>query len=67
MLDSGINCTVGKGIFANIAAPIGDMNPGTDNQVKGNYLVVNLCHHLKLYDDKPQGTTRMELAKGGFT
>lgn len=67
MLDSGINCTVGKGVFANIAAPVGDMNPGTDNQVKGNYLVVNLCHHIKTYDDKPQGTTKMELAKGGFT
>ena len=68
MLDSGINCTVGKGVSANIAAPIGDLQQGgaSGNMTGGNMLVVNLRHHIKNYDSKPRATTIMELAKGGY-
>jgi hypothetical protein len=68
MLDSGINCTVGKGVSANIAAPIGDLQKGgmSGNMTGGNMLVVNLRHHIKNYDSKPRATTIMELAKGGY-
>jgi len=67
MIESGINCTVGKGVFAEIAQPIGDVrNPSGVNLVGGNMLVVNLRHHIKMYDSNPRATTIMELAKGGF-
>lgn len=67
LLDSGINCTVGKGVSANIAQPIGDMSTAsTGSQIGGDMLVVNLRHHLKMYDSKPRATTILELAKGGM-
>lgn len=67
MIDSGINCTVGKGVYVELAQPIGDMNQSYGfNTAGGNMLVVNLHHNIKNYDTNPQGTTIMELAKGGF-
>lgn len=67
LIDRGVNCTVGQGIFADIAAPIGDQNsPSGVNQVGGNMLVVNLSHILRFYDVSPRCTTIMECSKDGF-
>ena len=67
MLDAGINCTVGQAVDANIAQPIGDLaSPFGSNFVGGTMMVVNLRHHIKMYDTNPRATTILELAKGGF-
>jgi len=67
MLDSGINCTVGKGVNAKLAEPIGDMSTmSSGNPLGGDMLVVNLKHIIKMTGDKPRATTTMELAKGGM-
>lgn len=67
MLDSGINCTVGKGVNAKLTQPIGDMTTySSGDQLGGDMLVINLKHVLKFDDSKPKATTVMELAKGGY-
>ena len=63
--DSGINVNVGKGIYSNIPAPIGDMNPDTQNQLKGNAMVVNSVKHFKFYDARPQFTCTFDCVRGG--
>jgi hypothetical protein len=67
LIEGGLYCTVGKGVYAGISAPVGMSNQSGANQLKGNYLVVNLCHHLKLFDIAPQGVTTMEIAKGDLS
>jgi hypothetical protein len=67
MLDSGINCTVGKGVSAELAQPVGDMTTySSGNPIGGNMLVVNLKHTIKMGSENPRATTVMELAKGGY-
>lgn len=67
LIDSGIKCTVGKGVKADISQPIGDMTTAqSGNPVGGDMLVVNLRHHIKMYESKPRATTILELAKGGY-
>lgn len=62
----GFNCTVGKGIYANISAPSGMGNQTTDNSLKGNYVIVNLVHSLRFYDCPVMAHSKFELARGGF-
>lgn len=67
MLDSGIKCTVGKGVNAKLSQPVGDMTAfSSGDQLGGDMLVINLKHIIKFDDSKPKATTTMELAKGGY-
>lgn len=67
LMDSGIKCTVGKAVSADISQPIGDMtNAQSGNPIGGDMLVINLRHHIKMYNAKPKATTILELAKGGY-
>lgn len=67
MIDAGIRMTVGKGIFADLQAPIGAAGRATtDNSLKGNYLVVNLKHTLRFYNISPMGVTTFEAIRGGY-
>lgn len=67
MLDGGLHCTVGKGIYAAIQAPQGSGGLSSDNHLKGEYLIVNIKHHLKINDSTPMGVTTFEAVKGGFS
>lgn len=63
-IQSGINCTVGKGVYLDLLPPTGDINVGT-HSAKGQYLVMNLMHEL-FYDDRlVNATTTMACARGG--
>jgi hypothetical protein len=67
-IQTGIHCTVGKGIYLNILPPIGDMDDIDANgnpSMSGLYMVVELCHELKLDDRQMNGTTVMQAALGG--
>jgi hypothetical protein len=67
MIDSGLKCTVGKGVNAKLSEPIGDMSSmSSGNPLGGDMMVVNLKHTIKMTGDKPRSTTTMELAKGGY-
>lgn len=63
--DTGINVMVGKGINADIPAPIGDQNPTSQNQIKGNSVVANSMRELKPYDTRPQFTCTFDCFRGG--
>lgn len=66
-LDGGLRCTVGKGIYAELAAPVGSDSSTSENQTKGNYLIVNLKHHLRLNNTQmPMATTTFEAVRGGL-
>jgi hypothetical protein len=65
MGDSGIDVTVGKGVYANIPAPMGDQNPDTKNDLKGNAVVANSMKHIRLYDANPQFTCTFDCFRGG--
>jgi hypothetical protein len=65
MIDSGVRMTVGEGIFANLLPPQGGTRTN-DNALKGEYLVVNLKHTLRLYDISPMGLTTFEAIRGGY-
>jgi hypothetical protein len=68
LFDLGINLTVGRGVFAKLAPPVGDLTGAFElnTRLGGRALVINLCHHWKNYDSQPQGTTTIECSQGGF-
>lgn len=63
--DTGISVMVGKGVYADIPAPIGDQAPTSQNQLKGNSVVANSMRELKPYDIRPQFTCTFDCFRGG--
>jgi hypothetical protein len=63
--DTGISVMVGKGVYADIPAPVGDQGPTSQNQLKGNSVVANSMRELKPYDIRPQFTCTFDCFRGG--
>lgn len=68
-IQSGAKCTVGKGIYAKLIPPVGDLTGEQlgPQQAGGLMLVVDLMHELMLDDSQMSGTTTMRGVKGGFS
>lgn len=64
-IQTGILCTVGKGITAKFIPPMGDQNTASKYSAGGEMLVLDLVHELHLDDRMMNGTTSMKCAKGG--
>lgn len=65
-IQSGIECTVGKGIIAKLLPPAGDYSGYTSSSVGGLMLVTDLCHEFNNTDKKVKATTTLRCAKGGL-
>jgi hypothetical protein len=68
-IQGGVNCTVGKGIYATLQPPIGDADLSnlSPNYYKGNWLVIDLTHSLKLDSSTLyNGTTMLKCIRGGI-
>lgn len=63
-IQGGINCTVGKGIFARLLPAAGDRNDPSLSISGGNMLVTDLCHELAADDKMVNGVTVMQCIKG---
>lgn len=63
-IQTGINCTVGKGIFAKLLPAIGDVKTSKYSEIGGLMMVVDLSHEIAVDDTTTQGTTTMKCAKG---
>lgn len=63
-IQSGINCTVGKGATLNLLPPMGDVQKMTSD-VSGQYLITDLCHSLAADDRMMNATTTMQCMRGG--
>lgn len=64
-IQSGIECTVGQGVFLDLLPPVGDVNFGR-NSAKGMYLVKDLMHECYFDDRLVNATTTMACARGGL-
>lgn len=61
-LQTGILCTVGKGVTVSLIAPSGDYTNGNLRDANsGNKLVADLCHTVETGEQGMQGTTTMRL------
>lgn len=65
-IQSGIDCTVGKGINAKLLPPAGDYSGYAKSLIGGLMLVTDLCHEFHNTDKKVKATTTMRCAKGGM-
>jgi hypothetical protein len=65
-IQTGIKCTVGKGIFANLLPPSGDMQSALTNSVGGLMMVTELVHTVYNNDQSTNGTTTMKCISGGY-
>lgn len=70
-IQTGLNCTVGKGVYLILQPPTGDITSAgaafNDNDSTGMYLVWDLVHSLDLDDRIMPGTTVLRCVKGGFS
>ncbi len=69
LFDLGCKLTVGRGVHATPVVPRGDVT-GVYNgprRAGGLGLIINLTHHIKNYDTKPQGITTVECSQGGVS
>lgn len=64
-IQTGINCTVGRGVNAKLLAPHGDQNTGRTT-VGGLMLVADLMHECYFDDRLVQATTTMRCVSGGY-
>jgi hypothetical protein len=65
-IQTGINVTVGKGIYAKLLPPTGDQDSGY-NAVGGLMLVADLCHECFFDGRLVQATTSMRGVQGGLS
>lgn len=65
-IQTGLNCTVGKGITAQLLPPSGDLGGVVRNPVGGKMMVTELVHTIWTSDHGCQGTTTMKAIKGGY-
>jgi hypothetical protein len=65
-IQSGINCTVGQGIFCRLLPAMGDQDQAILAASGGLMLVTDLCHELYAGDKTVNGTTIFQTMKGGL-
>lgn len=65
-IQSGIKCTVGKGVIAKLLPPVGDMGGSVTNSVGGLMMVTELVHSVYNNDQSTNGTTTMKCIQGGY-
>lgn len=65
-IQSGIQCTVGKGANLKLLPPVGDVNNIGPNMASGMYLITDLMHYLVSDDRQCTGTTIFQAARGGL-
>ena len=67
-IQSGLRCTVGKGITARLLPPIGDTTSPSfaEEQTGGDMLVVDIMHEVHSDDQMMAGTTTFRALKGGY-
>ena len=63
-IQSGIYCTVGKGVDLKLLPPVGDVNDIGPNLAAGKYLVTDLMHYLASDDRQLTGVTVMQCSRG---
>jgi hypothetical protein len=63
-IQTGLLCTVGKGILTKLIPPTGDLERGTERG-DGLMLVIDLMHEVHGDGNQMSGTTTMRCAKGG--
>lgn len=64
-IQSGINCTVGKGAHLKLIPPAGDLNLEF-SQMSGLYLITELCHDAYADTRMVNATTTFRAARGGI-
>ena len=64
-INTGINVTVGKGVYLKLVPPQGDLTTDVGADQSGTYLVTTLVHTMKFDDRMFNGFTAFECAKGG--
>lgn len=66
-IQTGLLCTVGKGITAKLIPPTGDMEAAAKaDRSSGLMLVIDLMHEVSGDGNHMTGTTTMRCAKGGY-
>lgn len=65
-IQSGIQCTVGKGADLKLLPPVGDVNNIGPNMASGMYMITDLMHYLCSDDRQMTGVTIFQAAKGGL-
>jgi hypothetical protein len=65
-IQSGIQCTVGKGADLKLLPPVGDVNEIGPNMASGMYLITDLMHYLCSDDRQMTGVTIFQAARGGL-
>lgn len=65
-IQSGIQCTVGKGADLRLLPPVGDVNEIGPNMASGMYLITDLMHYLCSDDRQMTGVTIFQCARGGL-
>lgn len=68
-IQGGVNCTVGKGIYASLVPPVGESEfvNMTPNYYKGMWLVIDLMHSLSLDSTNLyNATTTLKCIRGGI-
>lgn len=65
-IQSGIKCTIGQGVFANLLPPSGDLQGALTNSVGGLMMVTELVHTVYNNDQSTNGTTTMKCISGGY-
>lgn len=61
-IQTGISCTVGKGVSISLIPPTGDYTGGNAfERLNGNKLVADLCHTVEMGEQGMIGTTTMRL------
>lgn len=66
-LQTGMDVTVGKGIYLKLIPPIGDLStiPNGGSDLSGLYLVTDLVHEIARDDSSENGTTTVKALRGG--
>lgn len=65
-IQSGIQCTVGKGADLKLLPPVGDVNQIGPNMASGLYLITDLMHYLASDDRQCTGVSIFQCARGGL-
>lgn len=67
-LQTGLFSTVGKGVTVQLIPPFGDLTNGNpfSSQMSGDWLVKDLVHEVYTDNREVQGTTAMQLMRGGL-
>ena len=64
-IQSGLNLTVGKGVFLRLQPPIGDYEQQGYDATSGTFLITDLMHQVFTDMRKVQATTQFQCVRGG--